>query len=767
MPEFFTAIFKTFPLICLELTHMKTTFISSQVRPIKKLFVIDIDGFAAFERILKDIQTDVDVAQNLLMVNDEDLWSEPTKEFIKRSDPDIILNLSSLSDHKLSMHFDIFSMVPEKQGYDIRRYVTALMSFTRKPAYLDFFGADLTEEILLLSGKKFSNDAFSMLCCINYGLFEEEEQSNLNLSIFKTIHPKYLENVDEALDSLFDSHNKFNKFTDQIGSFGGSGFGSGLYFKDYNHEGLFGNSKKYLIISKANDLKSICYYWNSRSYFYSTDLAWIPVDYINELSRIIDETTVFVCLDEALVPEIKGRFEHHKLLTPTRLHFSGRHERWTFLRHQQPLIIVDNEPIIHHPVEKTFSEVSSSAAFMLEVRGLQETLYPKRRNFGHLFAYINEFQQAFPEEIIRLSERGLAKYVFHFSPTQAEDVTVGIILPDFEKAVEHLFAEAEFDIKKTVKTSILDQTVRLIGSLEELEVITDRNIFELLIALTPKFRSERVAKDIAKKLSELMTSDQLSDIVSQFTSKGAMVLPSVTLTMEGILDLVKIEKKQKKYLHPILQRLHDHKVLLRGKYFNCPHCNSNLWIPISELKRVNYCIECGNQAHLPVFSNDRQDSDHYRLNQLLARAVDQGQLSTLLPLVFFFKQGYGAFEYISNIDVFRFTDRITDVDLFIKIGRRIGVVECKSTNKFTTEQVDDLLGIAVALKCDFAAFTCISDASSEIVRDLSEMIKLNTVNFPVFIVSKNALFEPAKHQIDKYFKLERGVSDFPIGPIIV
>lgn len=731
------------------------------------MFVIDAGDFASFERVFRDIQMDVDVAQNLIFINDDELWSEPTKEFVKRSDPDIILNLSSQPEDTLSRFFDIYCLEPEKVGYDIRRYVTALMSFTRKPAYLDFFGAELNKEILLLSGKEFSRDAFSMLSCINYGLFEDVNEANLGLSIFKTIRPQYLEDMDQVMTSLFDQHSKFNQFTNQIGSFGSSGFGSGIYFKDYNETGLFNKKNKYLLISKSDDLRSICFYWNSRSYYYSSDLAWIPVDFLKQVSKIVDKSTVFVCLDDQMIPEIKMHFPKNEIVKTNQLHFSGRHERWAFLQHQQPLIVVDNEPIIHHPSEKTFSEVSSTAAFILEIRGLQETLYPKRRNFGRLFAYKNDFPELFPQEFIRLSERGLAKYVFQFSPVKSDDVVLGIILPSFQDTTQHLFEEAGFNIRKTTKTSILDQTVRLMGSMEELEIITDKNIFELLISLAPKFRSERIAKDIAKTLAELVTSEQLSDIVSQFTSKGAMVLPSVTLTIEGILELVKIDKKQKKYLYPILQHLHDHKVLLRGKYFNCPHCNSNLWIPISELKKVNYCIECDNHVQLPVFSNEKQDSDHYRLNQLLARAVDQGQLSTLLPLVFFYKQPYSAFEYVSNIDVYRLNERITDVDLFIKIGKKIGVVECKSTNTFTQRQVDDLLNIALGLKCDFAAFTCLSDSDSNIVQELQEMIKVNAVTVPVFIVSKAALFAPTEHQIDKYFELRRGLTEFPVGPIIV
>lgn len=55
-----------------------------------------------------------------------------------------------------------------------------------------------------------------------------------------------------------------------------------------------------------------------------------------------------------------------------------------------------------------------------------------------------------------------------------------------------------------------------------------------------------------------------------------------------------------------------------------------LWFPLDSFQRTNHCVECGNELNIPIFIDGVIQSDHYKLNQLVARAIDQGQLSALL-----------------------------------------------------------------------------------------------------------------------------------------
>ncbi|TZF92221.1 hypothetical protein FW781_22140 [Chryseobacterium panacisoli] len=745
---------------------MRTDYILTKVRPIKKMFIVENNDYEAFEKLFLEIQDEIDVIQNLIFVNDDDLWTQTSRDFIKRSDPDIILNLSTLDDNKLSMHFGIFSVKPITDHYKISRFGTNLFSFTKLPTIIKRFNKEEDLEFTVLSGSKLENTPESLLACVNYGLFENKTKEQLPLTIFKNVTANFLTKKEDLINSLFATDNKFIQLTTEIGDFGGSGHGSSIYEVNYNKEGLFQGKQKYIFISKQNDFKTISYFWNTRSYYPYSEIAWIPVDYIEDISAVVDKETTFICFDIELERKIKSLYPNSIISKPSGLHFSGRNERWKFFEHSQMISITDNEAVILHPAEKSFSDIGSIGAFVLETRGLRELVYPKRRSVGKLFFPEYHDFAVFENQFQRISELGLSTYVLKVSPLKAEDISELIRLPSFTKVLKHLFEDIGYTIKTTQKSSILEQTINLLGGLGELSIISDKHIFELLITLTPKVRTEKIVKKLLGGASEKITSDNVLEIIAEIREKGAVNFPSVTLTTEDILAKTTVPRDEKKNLLPILQKLYDQRIFLRGKYFQCPSCSSNLWIQIDQIKRINYCIECSNVVNIPIYLNGKQDSDYFRLNQLIVRAVDQGQLATLLLLNAFYQQKYQTFDYQSNLEVYEGENLITDIDLFIKIGKKIGIAECKSTSGFTETQVNELIKIASKMQCDFIAFSTLIDATREEIRDLVAILNKKSLNIPAFIFTNQSLFNPNSNMIQKNFEL-RHKEDFLNGPIIV
>jgi len=745
---------------------MRTELIQTKVRPIKKLFVIESNDYDSFAKLFIEIQDEIDTIQNLIFVNDPDLWTQATKDFIKRSDPDIILNMSNVDDHKLSIHFGIFSVKPITDHFKISRFGTNLFSFSKLPSILERFSNSKNDEISALSASNLSNTAKSLLSCVNYGLAPKEINKNLGLSVFKNLKVKNLSNTEETIDFIFDHDKKFNYLTTNIGGFGGSGYGSSVYEKDYNGEGLFSNKEKHLFISDKNDFKAITFFWNTRSYYPYSNSAWIPIEFLKNIITTIDEQTRFVCFDKRIERKILTEFPSAKIIHPKRLYFRGKVERWSFFEHNQTISITDNEVVIQHPSEKTFSDIGSMGAFILEVRGLKEFVLPKRRNVGELFFPKGHDKALFAERFQRISEQGLSKYVLEVSPLKANDITDLISLPIFKDVIQHLFSDIGYSVKTTPKTSILEQAVNLLGGISELNSISSKHIFKLLVALTPKVRTEKVINKIIADAKDILTTDNVLDLIAEVREKGAVSFPSVTLTMDEILNKTSLRGNEKKKLYPTLQKLHDQRILLRGKYFKCPSCGSNVWIQIDQINRTNYCIECSNLINLPVYNNDKQESDFYRLNQLFIRAVDQGQLSTILLLNLFVNQKYRAFHYQSNLEVFKDNHLITDVDLFIKIGKRIGISECKSSNGFSEKQVDELISIASELQCDFIAFSSLIESSSTEIKALIDILNKKNLEIPAFIFTTESLFNPKTNMIQKHFELWHK-DDFLKGPIIV
>ena len=745
---------------------MRTEYILTKVRPIKKLFIIEPHDYESFANLFTEIQDEIDIIQNLIFVNDNDLWSQPNKDFIKRSDPDIILNLSNLDDEKLSLHFGIFSVKPITDHFKIGRFGTNLFSFAKWPAFIDKYGSGKDEDIHVLAAQKLENTAESLLACINYGLFSKEIKEHLELSVFKNLKVTYLTKKEEIINSIFDHDKKFIQLTTDIGGFAGSGRGSSVYEIDYNREGLFSNQKKYLFISDRNDFKTITFFWNIRSYYSYANIAWIPAGLLGEIISLVDAETVFVCFNKGIEKKIQKRFPTTEIIQPSRLHFKGRNERWTFFEHTQTITITDNEAIIQHPVGKSFSDMNSLGAFILETRGLEEFIYPKRRSIGNLFFPKHHDHDLFAERFQRISERGLSKYVLEVSPLIATDISELIVLPTFNEVIKHLFEDVGYTIKTTPKSSILEQTVNLLGGISELNIISAKHVFDLLVTLTPKVRTEKIVKKILEETKGKTTSDNVLDIIAEIKEKGAVNFPSVTLTIEGIVNKTPLKGNEKKKLLPVLQKLNDQRIFLRGKYFECPSCSSKIWIQIDEIKRVNHCAECSNLVNLPVFLNDKQDSDYFRLNQLIVRAVDQGQLSTLLLLNLLFQQKYRAFNYQSNLEVLKDDILITDIDLLIKIGKKIGVAECKSTSGFTEKQVNELIKIASALQCDFIVFSSLIDSASQELKDLVDILGKKNLDIPAFIFTGEVLFEPKSNMIQKHFELWRS-EEFQVGPIVI
>lgn len=745
---------------------MRTEYIVSKVRPIKKMFIIEHKDYDAFEKLFIEIQDEIDIIQNLIFVNDEELWTKPVKEFVKRSDPDIILNLSTQDDDKLSMHFGIFSVKPINDHFKIGRFGTNLSSFTRVPPILERFGPNIKDQVInVLSASTLQNTPESLMACINYGIFQKETKDLLPLTIFKKLKATFLTKNEDLIKFVFDDK-RFIHLTNEIGSLAGTGQGSSIYEINYNEEGVFKRNKKYFFISEKNDFKSICYFWNIRSYYSHYDIAWFPVEFLKDISSSIDTNSIFVCFNKDVDAKIKENFNNAEIIQPERLHFSGRNERWEFFKHTQTITITDNEAIILHPSEKSFSDIGSIDAFVLETRGLREYLYPKRRNTGKLFFPKHHDQFLFENHFQRISELGMATYVLKVSLMRSEDISQLIILPTFNEIINHFFEDAGYTIKTTPKTSILEQTVNLLGSLNDLNIISMRHVFNLLVSLTPKVRTEKIVQKLLAGAGDKITSENILEIIAEIREKGAINFPSVTMTIEEIVSRTSISSTEKKKFFPILQKLYDQRVFLRGKFFSCPSCGSNLWIQIEEISRMNFCVECNNTINIPIHSNDKQNSDHFRLNQLIVRAVDQGQLSTLLLLNVFVRQKYRAFDYMSNVEILKDNILLTDIDLLIKIGKKIGIAECKSTSGFTEKQVDELIQIALTMQCDFIAFSSLIDSDSQELKDLVDNLNKKAIEIPAFIFTNQSLFNPRSDMIQKHFELSHK-NEFSKGPIII
>jgi len=651
---------------------MRTEFVQTKVRPIKKLFILEENDLESFKIVMKSICSEVDHICNLILTNNELLWTESTQEFVKRHDPDIILNLSNLANSKLAKHFETFSATPNTEQWKIGRFGTHLMGFSNMPSIAQRFGASIPNRVF--AANRLEDTASSLFGTINFGLVENVADLHLEASIFERVTIEPIPDTNEVIERLFNHEQKFCHLTTAIGF--GSGGGTSIYERDYNEQKLFSKGK-YYFVGSAHDLNSICYFWNTRATHVFSDLVWAPLELIGSFEQTIDDETTFVVIDKTTATELGVRFKSAEILFAERYYFSGAMDRWTCFEHTQVVTITGDSVVIHHPAARSFSDIGSGSACVIEVRGLSECAYPVRESFWELYRPKRVDPQLFAERFYRISQRGLSHYYLQLF--DHGDLEVEVQLPKFNEIVTHLFDAQELSVHRTSKTSILEQLINLAGGLPGADKLCQKILFELIRSLTPTVRTKKALHDILGAASTATeVEERIMEVVGRARDEGAIEFPETVMSAYDLASKAGIPKEGRPAFYADLQELYDKRILLRGKSFSCSHCSSKIWLPLDALRRKNYCPECGNETHLPVHQAGQLEKDCYKLNQLIVRAMDQGQMATLLALNIFAKQQFRIFDFVSNLEVKKDAVLKTDVDLFIRFGKKLGIAECKS-----------------------------------------------------------------------------------------
>lgn len=731
------------------------------------MFVIEPDDVKSLVEILSELHREIDAPFNLIFANTDRLWSDTTKAFVKRCDPDLILNYSGLEDDKLSKHFNTECHKPNSI-YTIGRFASHLFTFTNTPNIIARYG-DEGKQLETIAGIEVTDTAESLFIALNFGLLDDKTLKQLDTTIFEGIKRTEITSIEQAKPILFEGEQKFINITRTIGALAGHGHGSSIWEISYNGEGYFNRTGKKFIVSESDDIEAICYFWNTRSYYPYADLVWIPWEILQNYPDIMDDAAFIITLKASIRDTVLAQYPGKEVYIALELQFQGRNERWGIFEHDQTVTVSDSKLLVHHPALKSFSEIGVNGAFVLEMRGLSDFALPKRRSIGKLF--MTDAQKVhspmFDEQFVRICELGLSKYVLEVSPLHAKDITEDIDLPTSEQVVEHIFQDAGYTIQKTHKTSIFEQTINLMGGADGLEMLGNKAIYKIIERLTPKIRSEKISDKIIEANSNLPKEEVLS-IIGNIRETGGISFPSITLTVNQMIDEVKISKGQKKEREDFLsslQKLANQRILLRGKFFKCPHCSSNIWFTLEQIGRQNYCHECSNHIDIPLSISGEEATDHFRLNELLIRAVDQGQLATLVLANFLRMQRYSGFFFKSNLDVYKDGKRITDVDLFIKLWRRIGLAECKTFSTFTTSQVDSLISIAQELKVDFVILSTLISKEDAQISEIKQHIDKLLLEIPVFIITGESAFNPKINLIQKHF--ETNDNKFNTGAIML
>lgn len=402
----------------------------------------------------------------------------------------------------------------------------------------------------------------------------------------------------------------------------------------------------------------------------------------------------------------------------------------------------------------------------MEVHGLVEGVWPVSAALGEMFlTEHSKLSSAYFGS--RISRSGFATSTGQFNVFEDEDLFVDLLLPNQRAMFKEFFRDHQFELTETRGTKVIDRIISLLGGIEHLEIFANRQIFDLLVNLTPR-RTERIVSELLKRLSDDPSGTILAHLAKQdFSEVPGLDAPKAVFA-DALENYVPGGVRDKATFYARVEKLYESKVLLRGKSFSCPECEGPLWFALENIEAENRCYRCGHPVLIPTYRNNRALPDAFRVNELIVNAVDQGVLPVLLTLWFLSQYGSRANKYLYDCEVAvrGETGAFGELDIVLTLGRMIGVGEIKANRGFPIEQVNRLIEIGKRIRAGFLLFSTLKERSSIEVKELYEHLQQHQLSMPALILPGEVLFVPDKPvNISKYFEVRN--NQFFAGPVVL
>lgn len=736
--------------------------IRTRVRPVKKLFIVEKDDLKRLIEIIKIVSKEVAGLSNLIMTNDQLLFSENTIKFVNRHDPDIIINYSSCNDDRLSACFRLKTLSGKRRDTAIKHLSTPISIIDNVPYVL---GLMLKERIRkYYSCFEEKTDPFSLAVLVNYGIIEKDYKGLFRGTVFERVKvfpitslEKFFIKTEDIQDNFLNSSLDLANITDC----------SSIWHRDYNPNGYFKKNPT-LIFGYKDDVRSIAYFWNMRATYPYNDSVWFPVELIQEAKQYFSHFTHYCNFTDSEIRKHLTEIGHLTEINGSQYYFNECLQEWDTFENFQNISIVDNRIRITHPFEKLFSRMGYNVNLMLDVDGLGELHLPKSCMIGDLFIDLPE-NKSFDYYFARTHKTSLSVYAESFEPFRNDPIIKEIKLPETIEIFQTFFNERKLEIKESSTTAIANQAVDLLGGYSGLTLLSNKFVFDLLVKIAPK-RTDNLVRALLKKLDVTEDNkDEVADIIRRKISSMKTFNSYIVVDLDTIWSLMGLNKEQRKEQLSVIEELYRRKILLRGKGFSCPYCNSRLWYPLELIREENKCYGCNQQISIPIFEGDDELGDYFRLNELIATAVDQGILALLLTMNFLFRQRFYMKRFINNYEVYRSdgSEKLAEIDLIFTLGSKIGLCEVKADRGFQQKQMDRMLSIAGYIDADLLLFSTLKDRNSTEVRELFSYLSKQGLKVPAFILARDTLFNNALIDIGSYFEVQRSDNEFRHGPIIV
>ena len=186
---------------------------------------------------------------------------------------------------------------------------------------------------------------------------------------------------------------------------------------------------------------------------------------------------------------------------------------------------------------------------------------------------------------------------------------------------------------------------------------------------------------VLQLLTDMITSERISDETKRYLTPKGISFGTVHKKLGG-----------QKLASTLLSWLLRKRLVFRGLELECPDCGTSAWYSLNEVGNQFLCVGC--QGQQPFDRQPENASWRYRINQLLASALDQGVLQQVLAaydmdLSFPFASRTYMFPNVVLADK-QTGDHVAEIDLLGFADGEWIVAECKAWGDATQSELAGL-----------------------------------------------------------------------------